>query len=134
VVTKIERNTVQRQIVLRTINNLIHPFMDEIYDEIHIEHPSISKATVSRNLRLLADNKIIAQVFMPDGLERYDRRTESHYHFKCQKCGGIFDIDTGYLAKIDLAVEEKYGFKVEKHDIVFMGICLGCKDREQSKN
>jgi Fe2+ or Zn2+ uptake regulation protein len=134
VVTKIERNTVQRQIVLRTINNLVHPYIDEIYDEIHIEHPSISRATVSRNLRILTDNKIIRQIVTPDGLKRYDKRIDSHYHFRCNKCGGIFDIDTDYLADIDRVVEEKHNCIVEEHDIVFWGECIGCRDREMSKN
>jgi len=104
--------------------------MDEIYDEIHVGHPSISKTTVYRNLRQLSEDGIIRQLFMPDGLRRYDRRTDSHYHFKCKSCEGIFDVDMDYLAGIDGAIQEKQGFNVEEHSIVFWGFCTGCMDRE----
>ena len=120
----------QRQIVLQTLNTLIHPYMDEIYDEIHIGHPSISKTTVYRNLRQLSEDGIIRQLFMPDGLRRYDRRTDSHYHFKCKNCEGIFDVDMEYLDGIDGAIQAKQGFNVEEHSIVFWGFCTGCMDRE----
>jgi hypothetical protein len=40
VVTKIERNIMQRRIALQTISYHIHPFMDEIYDENCFERPS----------------------------------------------------------------------------------------------
>ena len=59
----IQRSTVQRQIILDTLRKLSkHPTIDEIYVEIHNEHPSISKTTVYRNLRQLADNGAIRQV------------------------------------------------------------------------
>ena len=116
--------------MLQTLSILVHPYMDEIYDEIHVGHPSISKTTVYRNLRQLSEDGIIRQLFMPDGLRRYDRRTDSHYHFKCKSCEGIFDVDMDYLAGIDGAIQEKQGFNVEEHSIVFWGFCTGCMDRE----
>ena len=72
-----ERNTVQRKILLDSLMKLnTHPTIEELYSEIHEEHPSISKTTVYRNLRQLARNGIIRQVSLSDGLERYDGRTE----------------------------------------------------------
>ena len=45
------RNTVQRQIVLQAVRSLHdHPTADSVYAVIAAEHPSISKATVYRNL------------------------------------------------------------------------------------
>ena len=49
------RNTVQRQIVLQAVRSLHdHPTADSVYAVIAAEHPSISKATVYRNLNQLA--------------------------------------------------------------------------------
>ena len=123
-----ERNTVQRQIILAVLQKLnTHPTIEEIYEEIQKEHPAISKTTVYRNLRQLAKDGVIRQVSLPDGLERYDRLNTQHHHFKCIKCGGIFDVEIEHLEGIDGTIEEKYGFKVDRHDVVFTGVCLKCK-------
>lgn len=125
----IQRNTVQRQLVLDALKKLsIHPTIEEIYAVIHNDHPSISKTTVYRNLRQLAAGGIIRQISLPDGLERYDGRAGQHYHFKCKNCGGILDIDIEYLSGINDAVQVKYGIQVDKHDVVFSGVCFKCKE------
>ena len=123
-----QRNTVQRQIILDALRKLnTHPNIDEIYADIHKEHPSISKTTVYRNLRKLADNGVIRQVLLPDGLERYDNRTSQHYHFRCKNCGCILDIDIDYLDGINNTVQGKYGIQVDEHDVIFSGVCRQCK-------
>ena len=124
-----KRHTVQRQIVLRALTILnTHPSIEDIYAEVHEEHPSISKTTVYRNLRQLSADGLIRQVLLPDGLERYDCKICQHYHFKCNNCSGIFDIDIGYLSNINEEVQMKYGFQVDEHDVVFLGICSNCKN------
>ncbi|MCL2461791.1 MAG: transcriptional repressor [Defluviitaleaceae bacterium] len=122
-----QRDTVQRRIILETMKqNSTHPTVEEVYCAIHKNHPAISKATVYRNLRQLAAGGEIAELFMPDDLERYDNRTDKHYHFKCKICGKISDVDVAYLDGMDEAVRDKYGFRVERHDVVFSGICGEC--------
>lgn len=121
------RNTVQRQIILAALQNLhTHPTVEEVYAEIHKLHPTISKATVYRNLRHLAERGEIRQLSLPDGLERYDGCADQHYHFKCKICGGISDIDVEYLTDINEAVQQKYGFQVDEHEVVFRGMCSKC--------
>ena len=123
------RNTVQRQIIIDTLKKLNnHPPVEEIYAAIHAEHPSISKTTVYRNLRKLAVDGLIRPVLLPDGLERYDDRTDRHYHFKCKECRDILDVDIDYLADLNDTVRGKYGVRIDSHDVVFWGICLKCKD------
>jgi Fe2+ or Zn2+ uptake regulation protein len=126
---KIQRNTVQRKIILDALTKLnTHPTVDEIYVEVHKDHPSISKATVYRGLRTLAQNKLIRQISLSDGLDRYDKRACRHYHFKCKNCGSIFDVEMEYLAGIDETVQQKYGFQIDEHDVVFKGICPQCRE------
>ena len=133
-----QRNTVQRQIILGALLQLkTHPTIDEVYAMIHREHPSISISTIYRNLRRLAKDGVIRRVSLPDGLERYDQRTDQHYHFKCKNCGSIFDVeisDPENLAGINEEVARRYGFSVNEHDIAFSGLCSKCKiNREGAK-
>ena len=124
-----ERNTVQRQIILAALKKMdSHPTIDEVYTEVQKGHPAISKTTVYRKLRQLAKDGIIRQVLLPDGLERYDKHSAQHHHFNCIKCEEIFDVETEYLTDINVTIQEKYGFHIDRCDIVFSGICLECKE------
>jgi Fur family peroxide stress response transcriptional regulator len=119
---------VQQKIVLDAMLELgDHPTVEEIYSEIHKEHPSISKTTIYRNLRQLAENEIIHQVSLLDGLERYDERTSQHYHFKCKNCGFVLDIDIEYIEGVNDSVRRAYDVQVDEHDVIFSGICQKCK-------
>jgi len=121
------RNTVQRQIIFEVLKKLgTHPTVEEIYLEVHKNHPTISKATVYRNLHQLAKNNEIRQIILPDELERYDERTDPHYHFKCKNCEAIFDIEIDYPEEIDEAIQQKYGFQVDEHEVLLKGICPKC--------
>ena len=122
-----QRNTIQRQIIYETLLKMnTHPTIDEIYAEIRKDHPSISKTTIYRNLHLLSYNGVIRKVFLPDGLERYESRSERHYHFRCKNCGIIYDVDIEHPIDIDGTVQEKSGFQIDGHDVVFNGICSNC--------
>ena len=123
----VKRNTVQREIIFEALKKFhTHPTVEEVYLEIYKNHPAISKATVYRNLYQLAEEGKIRQVSLPDDLNRFDRRTDKHYHFKCKNCGGISDVDVEYLADIDEAVRQKYGVQVDEHEVVFRGFCTKC--------
>ena len=70
------RNTVQRQIVLQAVRSLHdHPTADSVYAVVAAEHPSISKATVYRNLNQLALQGEILRVPVPTGADRFDFNT-----------------------------------------------------------
>jgi len=123
-----ERNTVQRQIILDGLRRLdTHPTIEEVFAEVRKDHPAVSKTTVYRNLRQLTKDGVIRQVLLPDGLERYDRTTMIHHHFKCTNCNGILDVEIEHLMDINGIIQNKYGYQVDKHDLVFSGLCLKCK-------
>ena len=124
---KLQRNTVQRQIVLQLVKKLhSHPTVEEVYMGIHKKHPTISKATVYRNLRQLAESGEIRQVSIPGDSDRFDNNAAVHYHFKCKTCGGITDINIEYLTSLNESVQQKYSFQVDEHDVIFRGICSKC--------
>jgi len=123
-----QRNTVQRQIILAAVKKFLnHPKVEDVYLEVHKNHPTISKATVYRNLRYLVACGEICQIALSDDLSRFDKRADPHNHFKCKICGNIFDVDVDYFADIDETVRQKYGFQVVAHDVVFRGICSKCE-------
>ena len=124
------RSTVQRQIILDTLNSTnTHPSVDELYSEIKKKHPSISKATVYRNMRQLADIGKILQIAVENDVSRYDGNTEAHQHFICDSCGGIFDVNIDFAEgskKLKSVVENMNKHSVDRCVVSFYGTCSNC--------
>ncbi len=123
-----KRNTIQRTLVLETVNNLgCHANAEEIYEAIAREHPHISKATVYRNLNQLAEDGEIQKLEMPDGPDCFDHRLHRHYHAKCLQCGHVFDVEMDYMEDLIRLVKDAHGFAINGHNLVFTGICPNCQ-------
>lgn len=124
----IKRNTVQRTLVLETVQRLrSHPTADEIYAEISKICPSISRATVYRNLQQLCEQGVITRREIPGSPDRYDHVTTNHYHARCLICGKVIDVDMDYLSELPAAVKDAHGFKLTGHSVVFDGVCAECQ-------
>lgn len=122
------RNTIQRALVLEAVRSLHnHPTSADVYDIVREKHPNISRATVYRNLGVLAHQGEVLRVEVPNGADRYDFFNEPHYHAKCRTCGHIVDIDMPYEADIASRVSDAHGFAIEGHEIIFDGVCPECQ-------
>ena len=118
----------QREHILKTLReNVIHPTADEIYALARKGMPSLSLATVYRNLNQLAENGIIRRIDGLDGSVHFDHNLCKHYHFICTKCNKGYDV--AYDIAPDLAdkVLAETGLFVESFDISLKGICPNCK-------
>lgn len=124
------RMTKQRKTILKVLKNTdSHPTADEIYEEVKKEIPNISLGTVYRNLNLLADKGKIIVINYANDQSHYDGNTENHYHFRCNNCGDVFDLELDLLdKKVNNKVENNTNFKVENHRLEFYGLCPSCQD------
>jgi Fur family peroxide stress response transcriptional regulator len=110
--------------VLRSTNS--HPAADWIYEEVRKDIPNISLGTVYRNLRLLCKSREILELDMCGALARFDARQDNHYHFRCEKCGQVFDVDLPVDDEIDGRLALETGFEVTSHRLEFRGLCRDC--------
>lgn len=121
----------QREVILDTLErNAIHPTAEKLMEVIKEENPdsNIGIATVYRNLRKLADAGIIKRIEGLEDAEHFDHNTHTHYHFICNKCKKVFDIDEDIANGIIEKTTQKTGFAITDYDIVFKGICKNCID------
>ncbi len=104
-----------------------HPSAEDVYEKVSLEYPRISKATVYRNLSLLAQQGVIRKVEMP-GVEadRYDFNLKPHYHAVCLKCGKI--VDAFIHDEVKLEVNYSEDFTPVSTDMVIYGLCKNCKN------
>ena len=127
------RNTIQRSLVLEAVNKLhCHASADEVYDEIKKEHPTISRATVYRNLRLLSETGEIRQLEIPGSADRFDHISSRHCHVKCSVCGRVFDVDMDFVGGLEAGIRDTHGFDFTGYDIIFHGVCPECKAKKDA--
>ncbi len=122
------RQTKQREAILRLLRSArSHYTADQIYDEVRKDIPNISKGTVYRNLQVLGENGAISVLNINGTQSRYEVKQEGHYHFRCEKCGRVFDLDEPVVSELNEQVAKKTGFKVKCHQTEFRGLCKDCQ-------
>ena len=122
--------TPQRLSVSRILDRHTHPTIDELYDEILKENPSVSLATVYKNLNTLKDEGLVVEVNIVNQKARYDIYEHPHIHVVCENCGSVEDVsyDDAELGKYQEALEKKIGNIIERLNIVAsVKSCKHCK-------
>lgn len=117
--------SIQRLSVLRYImEQMDHPSVEKIYQNLVNQIPTLSKTTVYNTLKQLTEKGIINALSIDEVQIKYDYPHAPHAHFLCTHCGIIYDIemvtDLYGLQSID-------GHQVMSAQINFKGICNNCK-------
>lgn len=120
--------TPQRMAIVKILSKSEgHPSVEDIYDQIKEDFPTISIATVYRNIVLIKSLGEVLELGFPDGSNRYDgNKPYPHPHVICIKCKKIVDPDLGSLDNVTTEVAEETGFKILNHRLDFFGICSDC--------
>lgn len=101
-----------------------HPHVDDIYRALIDEIPTLSKTTVYNTLNLFIEKGIIHMITI-DGTEvRYDADLTEHGHFRCERCGRVYDFKAEII-EIDTDLSE--GFLIHQKDLYFRGVCPSCR-------
>jgi Fur family peroxide stress response transcriptional regulator len=100
--------THQRLVILESvIKNHSHPNVDQIYNAIQVDNPSISKGTVYKTLETLANSGLLSKVSSIDGHMRYDPRIDNHGHIYCANTKEIIDYYDEDLNELIIAFFKK---------------------------
>jgi Fur family transcriptional regulator, peroxide stress response regulator len=122
------RKSKQREAIMKVLRDTSsHPSAEWIYEQVKKEMPKIGLATVYRNLRLLKEAGEVREMHTSDDTARFDGNTSMHYHFCCDRCGKILDLDEPIDATIETRVARKTGLKVTRHHLELGGLCLDCQ-------
>ena len=123
-VTKYSR---QREAIKEYLSHTkAHPTADTVYMNIRGNYPNISLGTVYRNLNLLAEQGEIMKLNCQDGSDRFDGNPKPHYHFLCNDCKKVLDIEMESIEHINKVAGAKFSGNIEGHVIFFYGQCPEC--------
>lgn len=119
--------TPQRLCILKILKRHEHPNIDSLYESIKQEYPSISLATVYKNLNTLMEQGLVVEINVPNQKTCYDIYEYPHIHVVCNKCNHIQDLhyeDSG-LTRYQEELEKKVGNIID-----YLGVFAytsGCK-------
>ena len=107
-----------------------HPSVNDIYEALIDEIPTLSKATVYNTMNLFLSHRLIEILPIDTNEARYDVfNPKEHGHFKCEVCGNIFDVNIKINVE-DLS-DDLIGFKVDAEIYNFRGTCRACNEAVQ---
>ena len=125
-----KRNTPQRKIIMKALTSQKnHPSASLVYEHIHTEYPSISKATVFRVLKQEAADNTVMRIPCGDGEARYEIKAPAHYHMRCTECGKVIDAPAGLMPELSKPECGCEDFEILGHNLEFYGICGLCRNR-----
>jgi len=132
IIQKLRKNghkiTPQRLAIVKILAKSIgHPSVEDIYDQKKKDFPTMSLATVYRNIVLVKSLGEVLELGFPDGSNRYDgNKPYPHPHVICIKCKKIVDPDLDSTDLLKKEVAEETNFKILNHRLDFFGICNDC--------
>lgn len=108
-----------------------HPSVETIHEQLKDDFPTMSLATIYRNILLIKSLGQVLELGFPDSSNRYDgNKPYPHPHLVCERCKTIIDPDLESLEKMKAELSKETGFKVLSHRLDFFGICAACQEEE----
>ncbi|NOZ03180.1 MAG: transcriptional repressor [FCB group bacterium] len=124
------RYSKQREEILKIIRNTnVHPTADWVYEQVRKTIPNISLGTVYRNLNQLVAAELILSI-KDNTVVRYDGNVNPHNHFKCLRCGNVYDVEipeNDFIPQINRIGAHR----VTNVRLELEGICADCVQKEK---
>ena len=123
--------THQRQVIYEAIVAAPgHYSPEQVYADVRKRIPSISVATVYKNLRLFVDHGLLREVSPHASTLLVDGNLEPHHHLVCTRCKTVRDIEGDFIDYKRLSRQLPGGFDLTQPLIEVFGLCPRCQNRK----
>lgn len=124
--------TPQRLAIVKILSASIgHPSVEKIYAQVKQNFPTISQATVYKNIATIKSLGEVLELGFSDDSNRYDGNIPyPHPHAVCSKCKKIVDSQLDIFQDVVQQVTTETGFRITNHRIDFFGVCPDCQREE----
>jgi Fe2+ or Zn2+ uptake regulation protein len=120
--------THQRQVLYEAMQRMHgHPSPEDVYHRVRKRIPSISLATVYKNIHLFVESGILREVSLHHGSLRVERNEHPHHHLICTECKSIADVDAKFFGLAAKPRKLPEGFLVERYVVDILGRCKSCQ-------
>ena len=118
--------TPQRVAIVEELYNNGHMNIDDLYKKLLSKFPSVSLATIYKNINAMVEKVFLSEVKIPNSKSVYELIKTEHAHLVCSSCGHIEDIMLDTTSVLEEA-SKLSSFKIDTTSIVLSGLCPNCK-------
>lgn len=117
--------TPQRVAIVEELYMNGHMNIDDLYKKLLSKFPSISLATIYKNVNAMIEKVFLNEVKIPNAKSVYELVKEEHSHLVCSSCGKIEDIELDTSSLLKEAISSK-NYTIKETSVVFTGTCPDC--------
>jgi len=114
--------TPQRLAILKELEKKGHASIEEIYENIRDFFPSISLATIYKNITALKEEEIISEICLHQK-PKFEITKHPHAHFICKICNNVVDVPLSETVKNEI---EKH-YPNSQQELYIYGVCENCQ-------
>ena len=118
--------TPQRLEIVNVLSSYGHLNVDKLYALLKSTFPSISLATVYKNINTMMAKNFLSEVKLQNQKSVYELVKETHSHIMCTECEEILDI-TLDTSSLFAEATSKSNYNITSSNIVFNGVCQKCQ-------
>jgi Fur family peroxide stress response transcriptional regulator len=108
-----------------------HPSVEDIYNRVKVNMPTISIDTVYRTLNSFYSWGLISRVHILCEKARFDPNTDLHHHMLCIKCKKLWDFYWPEFYTIDIPKDVKEWGHIDGKFTEIRGTCNRCLSEEK---
>jgi len=99
----------------------------KLYELLRVNKHSLNKTTIYREIQFLLDNNYLTEVFLTPKEKSYESADLiHHHHLVCNNCGKVDTVTNCLVKELEKHILKTKGFRIEKHNLEFYGICAAC--------
>ncbi len=112
-----------------------HVDADRLLDELNRKGRRISRASVYRNLELLADCGLVRKVRLDRQRYLYEHlhAGPAHDHLVCQECGRVVEFASAAMRALEAELCRAHDFDPGAASLQIVGRCLVCKRSREAR-
>ena len=121
--------THQRHVIWEALTSMHeHPSPEAVYEKVKRQIPSISLATVYKNIRTFVEHGVIREVSLHHGSARLDTNMAAHHHLVCLKCKSMVDLPAEDIEPVRMKKRAPKGFRIHRYSVEILGLCPACAE------
>ncbi len=117
--------TPQRVAIVEELYLNGHMNIDDLYKKLLSKFPSISLATIYKNINAMIEKVFLSEVKIANTKSVFELVKEEHAHLVCSECGNIEDMILD-VSSILTEANNRSQFKINSTNIILEGLCCSC--------
>ena len=119
------KSTPQRLEIVNVLSLNGHMNINELYLLLLEKFPSISLATIYKNINIMMEKGFLLEVKLANQKNVYELIKDEHSHVTCTQCNVVMDIDLDVL-DIVKEVQKLSHYDLTTNSLTFNGVCPRC--------